>query len=114
MAIYGVPRPKYKKFNTREEAVEFIRTWGGDAAKRAIGDDVDGDEEDEDNDEEIVQPAAKRAKTAAAAVVKEDPNVLKIFTDGSSLANGKAGAVAGYGVYFGENDKRYAHCTILH
>jgi ribonuclease HI len=32
---------------------------------------------------------------------------LKIYTDGSSLGNGKLGAVAGVGVYFGPNDPRY-------
>ncbi|KAF2084721.1 ribonuclease H-like protein [Saccharata proteae CBS 121410] len=32
--------------------------------------------------------------------------VLKIYTDGSSLGNGKLGAVAGVGVYFGPGDDR--------
>ena len=32
---------------------------------------------------------------------------VRIHTDGSSLGNGKAGAFAGIGVYFGPNDERY-------
>jgi ribonuclease HI len=32
--------------------------------------------------------------------------VLRIYTDGSSLGNGKYGASAGVGVYFGEDDSR--------
>ena len=31
---------------------------------------------------------------------------IVVYTDGSSLGNGQAGAVAGVGVYFGPNDKR--------
>jgi hypothetical protein len=34
-------------------------------------------------------------------------NALQIYTDGSSLANGKAGAMAGVGVFFGNGDARY-------
>lgn len=33
---------------------------------------------------------------------------LVVYTDGSSLGNGKVGAVAGVGVFFGSNDARYA------
>ncbi len=33
--------------------------------------------------------------------------ILRIHTDGSSLGNGKAGAFAGVGVYFGPGDSRY-------
>ncbi|KAI5281880.1 hypothetical protein KEM52_003840, partial [Ascosphaera acerosa] len=33
-------------------------------------------------------------------------DILRIYTDGSSLANGKAGAVAGVGVFFGPGDAR--------
>jgi ribonuclease HI len=32
---------------------------------------------------------------------------LVVYTDGSALGNGKVGAVAGVGVYFGSNDARY-------
>jgi ribonuclease HI len=34
---------------------------------------------------------------------------LKIYTDGSSRGNGRVGAVAGVGVFFGPGDDRYAH-----
>lgn len=32
---------------------------------------------------------------------------IRIYTDGSSLGNGNAGALAGVGVFFGPNDDRY-------
>lgn len=38
---------------------------------------------------------------------------IKVYTDGSSLSNGKTGAVAGVGVYFGPNDPRLVLGVIL-
>lgn len=39
---------------------------------------------------------------------------IKIYTDGSSRGNGKKGAVAGLGVYFGSDDPRYAISHVVH
>jgi len=39
---------------------------------------------------------------------------LKVYTDGSSLGNGKTGAVAGVGVYFGPGDSRYDSKNSFH
>lgn len=38
---------------------------------------------------------------------REPPGMLRIYTDGSSLRNGQAGARAGVGVYFGPQDPKY-------
>ena len=38
---------------------------------------------------------------------------IRIHTDGSSLGNGRAGAFAGVGVYFGPGDRRYIHPSPL-
>jgi ribonuclease HI len=45
----------------------------------------------------------KRAKTKPTQM---KGGVLRIYTDGSSLGNGKYGASAGVGVYFGADDAR--------
>lgn len=37
----------------------------------------------------------------------EPPGMLRIYTDGSSLKNGQAGARAGVGVFFGPQDPKY-------
>jgi ribonuclease HI len=47
-----------------------------------------------------------------SSAVKQQPTgdfsgPIVVYTDGSSLGNGKVGAVAGVGVYFGPNDPRY-------
>lgn len=44
--------------------------------------------------------------TTLKAVGSRNDSVIRIYTDGSTLGNGTAGAVAGVGVYFGPSDKR--------
>ena len=39
-------------------------------------------------------------------VKDEENNVMKVYTDGSCINNGKKGSKGGIGVYFGENDER--------
>lgn len=69
------------------------------------------DDDDDDDPAEILQPVAKKRQTsttAAAATPKRTSaaNLIEIYTDGSSIGNGKAGAAAGVGVFFGEGDPR--------
>ncbi|CAJ2511556.1 Uu.00g071810.m01.CDS01 [Anthostomella pinea] len=97
LAIKGATAPKYKRFDTRADAVEYIRAYGNEAAQATL------------LDEEGVEPPAKKSKktsTDTGSTVQDEPDVLQVFTDGSSLANGRKGAAAGAGVYFGKNDKR--------
>lgn len=93
-AIKGWKGPKYKKFDTRAEAVEYIRTYGNEAGQLSI--------QDED-----IEPPAKKSKFSAPS--SSNNGTLQIWTDGSSLSNGRAGATAGVGVYFGAGDPRYIH-----
>ncbi|KAK8094511.1 RNase H domain protein [Apiospora hydei] len=90
-AIKGWKGPKYKKFDTRAEAVEYIRTHGNEAGQSFIKD-------------EAIEPPAKKSKRSAGSSSKA--GALHIYTDGSSLSNGRAGAVAGVGVFFGAGDSR--------
>ncbi|KAI1311675.1 ribonuclease H-like protein [Xylaria venustula] len=99
LAITGWKAPKYKKFMSRDEAVEFIRANGNEEAQEWLV------------NEGVEPPSKKAKKTKVSAepegnVIEDEPDVLRIFTDGSSLANGRAGATAGVGVFFGEGDKR--------
>ncbi|KAI1337255.1 ribonuclease H [Xylariaceae sp. FL0016] len=96
IAKEGVKGAKFKKFNTRDEAIEFIRESGNDAAQDWLV-----------NEEGIEPPNKKAKKAAPGATSKADgPDVLHVYTDGASRGNGKAGATAGFGIYFGENDDR--------
>lgn len=96
VAIKGWKGPKYKKFDTRAEAVEYIRAHGDEAGQKSIAG-------------EVLEPVSKKAKSKSGTdelEIEDDPSILHIYTDGSSLLNGRAGAAAGVGVWFGEGDPR--------
>ena len=83
--IKDVKGPKYKKFGTREEAEEFVRSGGKSSGPASTG--------------TTAQPAKKVKRDVADKTVH-------VYTDGSSRGNGKKGALAGVGVYFGNGDPR--------
>lgn len=100
-AIKGVKGPKYKRFNTRAEAIDYVRQYGNRQAVEALGEEAVAAEP---------APAAKTRKTTrpskAESSKNPDDGILRIYTDGSSLANGKEGSRAGLGVFFGDGDPR--------
>ncbi|CAG8976565.1 hypothetical protein HYALB_00010207 [Hymenoscyphus albidus] len=109
--IEGVKGPKYKKFDTRSEAEEFVRS-GGTRSSSSFGSSKGGSFKGEAGER-----ASKKAKidTGSASVITkgkggwstvDKKGVVKVWTDGSSRGNGKVGAVAGVGVWFGEGDER--------
>lgn len=113
LAIKGVKGPKYKKFATRAEAVGFIRENGNKEAIAALGDEagvpVDVEEQPAEGQAAKKTKSKTKSKNEEAPPASEPPvddGILRIYTDGSSLANGKVGSRAGLGVYFGEGDSR--------
>ena len=58
------------------------------------------------------QEQRQATKLRPSAAAQTEP--IRIFTDGSSLGNGRAGAFAGVGVYFGPGDKRYNLIETFH
>ncbi|KAG6360238.1 hypothetical protein INS49_011294 [Diaporthe citri] len=110
-AYVGVKAPKYKKFETREAAEEWIQSIQLSAGP-APEETFDFEDEDEDEEDDAgVSPAAKRTKLSsdeiALAITGETvEDLLEIYTDGSTLSNGQTGAVAGVGVFFGDGDPR--------
>lgn len=99
VAIKGWKAPKYKKFGTRDEAIEFIRANGNEEAQKWLL-------------SQSAEPPSKKAKKTKTStepggdIIDDEPGMLRIFTDGSSLSNGRRGATAGVGVFFGEDDER--------
>jgi ribonuclease HI len=135
--IKGWKLPKYKRFPTRGEAEAFVQAGNrhgkaGSATTELIEEDEQsGELDDEVSDVESPAVPSKRRKTSPAASVEQTrtgqntvqiaattsttksrdgdakSKPLSIYTDGSSLANGQVGAVAGVGVFFGDGDDRY-------
>ncbi|KAL2753673.1 hypothetical protein ACRALDRAFT_2126496 [Sodiomyces alcalophilus JCM 7366] len=91
-AIKGVKGPKYKRFETMLEAVEFIEEFGDTETIAKVKGKAGAD------------GATSTKKTTTTTSV--DGNMAAIYTDGSSLSNGRLGAVAGVGVFFGTDDPR--------
>jgi ribonuclease HI len=103
-----IVRAKYKKFGTRAEADEFIGEPNSSSAPaRAF---------EKKKDDDFMLASATSALTLAtvsslppnlAAIATKGysftaaPHHLIVYTDGSSLSNGKVGARAGLGVYYG-------------
>ena len=54
----------------------------------------------------IYKSQEQRQMTKKVGLGSSQTDTLRIHTDGSSLGNGKAGAFAGIGVYFGPGDER--------
>ncbi|ELQ40733.1 hypothetical protein MCOR27_006316 [Pyricularia oryzae] len=119
-AYTGVKGPKYKKFSTRAEAEEFMRVFGPRTQKSTAPvseveedeeDEEDGEDEEEDGDDgadedsseveldDFDEPPAKKAKSAP-------DGMTEVYTDGSSMGNGKKNSAAGIGVFFGLGDPR--------
>ncbi|PHH55194.1 Ribonuclease H [Ceratocystis fimbriata CBS 114723] len=131
-AIKGSVKPRYKKFPTRAEAVDFIREFGSPEALKAIENEPLVDAVDPKvtirnstiTPSDVVKPRVilKNSATAAAAQESEtsgSANLLgsaevdeaykdfvHVYTDGSSRGNGRVGAAAGVGVFFGYNDPK--------
>jgi ribonuclease HI len=101
-AIVGWKGPKFKKFDTRAEAEAFVRSFAG-AAKPTASTVLAADQDGLDGVEE---PPAKKTKTTNK-VPNARNGVVVVYTDGSSLGNGRVGATAGVGVYFGAGDPRF-------
>ncbi|KAF4495606.1 ribonuclease H1 [Fusarium agapanthi] len=118
--VTEVAGPKHKRFSTQEAAEEFIRENASPETCRRLGISLEKSQEYTGAAFEPVEASTKkfkaepapRPKAAPKAAPRAEPdhenngNVLKIWTDGSSLANGQAGSRAGLGVYFGPNDER--------
>ncbi|KAG6007504.1 hypothetical protein E4U21_005972 [Claviceps maximensis] len=111
-AIKGVKGPKYKRFASRKEAVAYIRQFGNREAIEALGEVMPASEpiltlrSATSGAKSAQKTAAKSATRADTGVACPGEDVLQIYTDGSSLANGRSGSRAGVGVYFGDADAR--------
>lgn len=111
-AYTGVKAPKYKKFETREAAEEWMEGFDlGDSSilHGALKlEEEDEEDDDEDEDEDAV-PSSKKIKTEVGINIGDtySGGLEEVYTDGSTLNNGQEGAVAGVGVFFGDGDPRY-------
>lgn len=101
--ILGFKAPKYRKFSSRQAAAAFVNRGGEvptETNSHPIA-EMDAQQQDTRSTEER---ASKRSRLSTDTT--KSSNLLQVWTDGSSRGNGKEGAVAGVGVWFGEGDER--------
>lgn len=103
--IEGMKGPKYKKFTTREEAEEFVKDGGRTTKKAKTGAEKEKEIKEEGGKKVVKGKGKVTVEENALDTVKAD--TVRVWTDGSSRGNGRTGAVAGYGVFFGDGDERY-------
>ncbi|OAA70599.1 Ribonuclease H-like protein [Cordyceps fumosorosea ARSEF 2679] len=108
-AIKGVKGPKYKRFNSRAEAVDYIREHGSMEAVMALGERpmaTTASGTTIDIPTQVKKPTKTTRVPPPLAFPQVQEDLIRVYTDGSSLANGKAGARAGVGVFFAVGDAR--------
>jgi len=102
--VSGVKGPKYKKFTTRAEAEAFVRGVTTEPAVKKARTSTE-------SSTSIVSLSSSSGQTSKVRSKAESTTssgqVIRVYTDGSSLGNGKVGSRAGVGVFFGVNDPRY-------
>ncbi|TQS34372.1 hypothetical protein Golomagni_05246 [Golovinomyces magnicellulatus] len=104
LQIKDIKRPKFKKFLTREEAEYFVFTKGEELQHIA------GEGEQKKNlstgSDELISKKLENTEALLDRSKDYEEKFIKVYTDGSSRRNGRLGARAGVGVFFGTNDPR--------
>jgi len=90
--INGFPGAVFKSFSTKAEAQAFAMEGPGKRSYSTV------------REREIHEKSSAKPEAAGTEI---------IYTDGSSLGNGKSGARAGWGVFWGENDPRNGFGKVL-
>lgn len=101
--ILGFKAPKYRKFSSQQAAAAFVDSGGEVSVKTSNPPTAEMEAQQEDT-RSTEQGASKRSRLSINPT--KSCNLLQVWTDGSSRGNGKEGAVAGVGVWFGEGDER--------
>ncbi len=135
--VKGFTSPIFRKFNTYDEAVNFVISNGGkldhkldkesnstgvgqkrnasDSAestsnktKKRINDDASDDKPNKKSKKDNGEIPVKRlTKYGKHSFMEDEEGYVHVFTDGSCEGNGTNKAVAGLGVYFGESHALY-------
>lgn len=91
-SVKGYKNALYKKFDTKEEAANFIK-----ANEKNIVDDTNNKIQNQNHNNIIM-------------ITKDDDIILNsdyyVYTDGACSNNGRDNALAGIGIFFGINDNR--------
>ncbi|KAF9183189.1 hypothetical protein BGZ51_004191 [Haplosporangium sp. Z 767] len=122
--VKGVIGAKFKKFEVLKDAEEFVRTgpkvftkpppknstrpspYAAAAQAKAAGISTSTNSTLSASTSSSSNSAGKDSYTRVNGIRMAASDTMIVYTDGSSLGNGKEGCQAGVGVFFGVNDPR--------
>ncbi|KAF8583229.1 hypothetical protein K439DRAFT_1349209 [Ramaria rubella] len=106
--IKGYPKAQYKKFFTEAEANAFVKfgSAGGHVAAAAAGNFASSAISSPTKAMDKTTYMTKKLGKQNAGGVVDEAGWDVVYTDGACQGNGKAGAIAGIGVWWGTNDPR--------
>jgi ribonuclease HI len=125
--VKGFPGAQYKSFQTASEAQEYMSSavehqrgfqhaQGSSSSRAATMDAVLPARQSKPAYRTTIMPpllgntyttsSSVRSSSGQAVDTKGHRNAVVVYCDGSCRGNGKTGAIAGVGVYFGDNDPR--------
>lgn len=94
--IKDFPNASYRKFDTEEDALEYVRTGGiKKASKREL--------QNLNISNKVIKRQKLNATETSGYLLRNPEEPVVVFTDGASTENGKRRSKAGIGVYWGYN-----------
>ncbi|KAF8511551.1 ribonuclease H-like domain-containing protein [Hysterangium stoloniferum] len=100
--IKGYPKAQFKKFRTEAEALAFVK-YGASAGAAALAAASGGGSRSVARANISLK---SKKKMPLIADVADESTWSVVYTDGACQGNGRAGAIAGIGVWWGDNDAR--------
>ena len=103
LEIYKYKDAKYKKFNTKDEAIEWMKNYSDinneNKSSKQTYFSTTGD---------LIKKKEKKTKKVKFSELTNHEDITIVFTDGCCINNGKKGEkiLGGYGIFFGFNDPR--------
>jgi len=103
--INDFKRPKYKKFDTEEEAQAFVD--GEDKPqKKADASNGKPSEKRTNPDDDTKETKKQKTDDETKSASKTDNESVSVYIHGTCFFKGKDGQVAGIGVYWGDSDSK--------
>ncbi len=96
--VKGVPNAKYKKFDTKDEAESFVKSFGSKVLSQ-LGVML--------SEGEVMSMGTSAGTGSLGQELSKD--ALAVFTDGSAINNGKRGARAGWAAVWPNHEKYTAY-----
>lgn len=106
--VKGYPKARFKKFSTEAEAEAFVKCGAVNRITRAAVFEAAGSSKTRTlpSEREQTKRLVKKVGKGRADDIKDESEWEVVYTDGACQKNGKVGAIAGIGIWWGHNDPR--------